>query len=89
MKRLKSALAIAASMVAMMALANPAFASTGGSCTNMPISPVTAVAVPMTSTVLLLQLAVAVMIALVAALSQVPASTVRPPAFGGTAQATS
>jgi hypothetical protein len=89
MKRLKSALAIAASMVAMMALANPAFASTGGSCTNMPISPVTAVAVPMTSTVLLLQLAVAVMIALVAALSQIPASTVRPPAFGGTAQATS
>ena len=89
MKRLKSALAIAASMVAMMALANPAFASTDGSCTNMPISPVTAVAVPMTSTVLLLQLAVAVMIALGAALSQVPASTVRPPAFGGTAQATS
>ena len=89
MKRLKLALAIAASMVAMMALANPAFASTGGSCTNMPISPVTAVAVPMTSTVLLLQLAVAVMIALVAALSQAPASTVRPPAFGGTAQATS
>ena len=89
MKRLKLALAIAASVVAMMALANPAFASTDGGCINMPISPVTAVAVPMTSTVLLLQLAVAVMIALVAALSQVPASTVRPPAFGGTAQATS
>lgn len=89
MKRLKLALAIAASVVAMMAVANPAFASTDGSCINMPISPVTAVAVPMTSTVLLLQLAVAVMIALVAALSQAPASTVRPPAFGGTAQATS
>ena len=89
MKRLKLALAIAASVVAMMALGNPAFASTDGSCINMPISPVTAVAVPMTSTVLLLQLAVAVMIALVAALSQAPASTVRPPAFGGTAQATS
>jgi hypothetical protein len=72
-----------------MTLANPAFASTVGSCVNMPISPVTAVAVPMTSTVLLLQLAVAAVIALLAAVAQTPASTVRPPAFGGTAQMTS
>ncbi|MBV9454963.1 MAG: hypothetical protein JOZ19_12740 [Rubrobacter sp.] len=88
MKRSKLALSVAASMVAMMALANPAFASTDGSCLNLPISPVTAVAVPITSTVLLLQLAVAVVIALVAAVAQAPASTVRPPAFGGTAQMT-
>ena len=89
MKRSKLALSVASSIVAMMTLANPAFASTAGSCVNMPISPVTAVAVPMTSTVLLLQLAVAAMIALLAAVAQTPASTVRPPAFGGTAQMTS
>ena len=89
MKRSKLALSVASSIVAMMTLANPAFASADGSCVNMPISPVTAVAVPMTSTVLLIQLAVAAVIALLAAVAQAPASTVRPPAFGGTAQITS
>ncbi len=85
MERMKLVLAVATAMVAMMALAGPAFASTDGSCIHLPISPVAAAAAPITSLTLLLQLAVAVVVAVVAAMAQTPASTVRPPAFVGTA----
>jgi hypothetical protein len=86
-RRIKLVSAVVAAMVAMMAFAGPAFASTDGSCISMPLSPMAAVAVPTTSLALLLQLAVAVAVAMVAAVAQVPASTVRPPAFAGATQA--
>jgi hypothetical protein len=72
MRRIKLVLAVAAAVVAMMAFAGPAFASTDVSCIHMPLSPMTAVAVPATFSALLLQLAVAVVIAVVAAVALAP-----------------
>ena len=84
MGRTKLVLAVAAAIVAMMALAGPAFASVDGSCIQLPISPIAAAAAPITSLALLFQLALAVAVAVVAAVAQVPASTVRPRTFAGT-----
>ncbi len=85
MRRIKLVLAVAASMVAMMALlAGPAFAGTAdGSCLRMPMSPMVTAAGPTTPSALLIQIAVVAAIAVIAAMAQAPASAVRSPALAG------
>ncbi len=87
MRRIRLVLAVAAAMVAMATFAGPAFAGTDGSCIHMPMSPVAAVPVAITSIVLLSQIAVAISVAVVAAVAQTPTSAVRAPALEGSAQA--
>jgi hypothetical protein len=84
MKRIKFVITVAAAMVATMAFAGPAFASTDGGCIQMPLAPTSAVAVPPTFSALLLQLAMAVGIALVVAVALVPVSLIRPSASADT-----
>ena len=89
MRRIKLVVAVATSIVASMAFAGFAFASTDGSCIHMPFSPMAGVTVPPTFSALMLQLAVTMVIALVVALALAPRPTVRPPAPAGTTQTVS
>jgi hypothetical protein len=88
MRRIRSVFAIAAAVVAAMAFAGPAFASTDSGCISIPFSPLMTFGAPVTFTALLLQLVVAVGVVLVAAVALASASTVRPPAPTDTTQAT-
>jgi hypothetical protein len=78
MRRIRSVFAVAAAVVAAMAFAGPAFASTDSGCISIPFSPLMAFGAPVTFTALLLQLVVAVGVVLVAVVAL--AFTVRPPA---------
>lgn len=89
MRRTKLILAVAAAMAAMMALAGPAFASTGNGCIHMPISPTMATAVPATSSAPLLQIAAVVAIAVVATVAQALISAGRRPVFASATQVVS
>lgn len=89
MRRIKLVVAVATAIVASMAFAGFAFASTDGSCIHMPFSPMAGVTVPPTFLGLMLQLAVATGIVLVVALALAPRPTVRPPVSAGTTQTAS
>jgi hypothetical protein len=89
MRRMKLVLAVAAAMVAMMAFAGPAFASTDGGCISMPMSPIAAATGPTIFVALLLQVAVVAAIAVVAAVAQMPASAVGRPALADATQGAS
>ncbi len=88
MRRIRSIFAVAAAVVAAMAFAGPAFASTDSGCISIPFSPLMAFGAPVTFTTLVLQLVVAAGVVLVAAVALAWASTARPPAPGDTTQAT-
>jgi hypothetical protein len=89
MRRINSILAVAAAMVAMMVFAGPAFASTNGSCIQIPFSPLMTHGAPPAFTALLLQFVVVGGIVLVAAVALTPTFTVRSSTPAGTPQAAS
>ena len=90
MRRMKLVLGIVAGMVAAMAFAGPAFASTGGvSCIHVPLSPLSAGATYMTFSALLTQLAMAVGVVMVAVVALGLILTVRRPGSVTVTQASS
>ncbi len=89
MRRLKLVLAVVVAMVAMMAFAGPALASTFGSCINVPLSSLMPFGGPTTYMTSLLQLVMVAGIVLVAAIALIPRPIVRPVAPADSVQATS
>ena len=82
----KLVFAVVAAVVATMVFAGPAFAESEGSCLHVPLSPMSAAALPMTFPALMIQLALAVGIAVVAVVALAPAYIFGSPASTGTTQ---
>ena len=91
MRRVRLVLGVVAGMVAAMAFADPAFASTDGgvSCIHVPLSPLSVGATSMTFSALLTQLAVAVVVVAVVAVALGPVRTIRRPGSVSVTQASS
>lgn len=76
----KLVFAVVTAVMATMVFAGPAFAESEGSCLHVPLSPMSATALPMTFSALMIQLALAVGIVVVAVVALAPVYIFRSPA---------
>ena len=87
MRRIALLIAVAAAIAAAMVTAGPAYASTGGSCIQLPASSILPVTLSTATLPMLhlIQVAAAVVVALAVATAVAVASFVRPSTLEGTA----